>query len=180
MSSQPNEGFVEYYGKQLRNPPMVMMLWRLFTQDVPQVNHKTRIVFVYEGYSIQIPIMDDYANARAMDFSPQWYPAKGLKAWYLRRVKRFHKWLVDNRYHPADRPAGWHPMNIAHIGMIDISPNRMTPIYSTRTLKFERWAFKEPVPFDYVLPNVPIDWIDIIFAYDGLTDTLYLRVPREN
>ena len=147
--------------------PLAFYLWREMRSKIPQLNDKTTIELVYNSpREIQIPVQDD---SMMRPYRNNWYPAKGWKAFYLRCVKRFHKWLVDNRYHPADRPANWRPMSIEHIGMIDLNFG-VSPSVSVRTIRFERYMVGNYHGF----PANPYDYLDIFAAYDPMSDRLFV------
>lgn len=169
-----NEAVIDLFSRHTDNPGLVHHMYLEFQKQFPQLNYNTRVEMVYHGTARSMEVLIA-GNRDVLSIKQHWYPAAGIKALYLRLVKRFHKWLVDNRYHPADRPPNWRPLNVDHVGMIDISPDQYFRPAGRIEIEFKHFTYGWPQPGPAGFLYNQMEYLDLMCAYDALSDTLYIR-----
>lgn len=131
----------------------------------PQVNEHTKVeptpyyhVSVPSGFSVPLERFPRTVTR---------FPRAGVFPWLNRIRARIHKWLIDNRYHPADRPLGWRPLDVSSIGYVEIKEREQIPsqtAYAVREIDLEKMYFESYGGYKVVY-----------FGYDPLTDTLFVN-----
>lgn len=168
-TTRVNRDLLQYIIEHCENDLQVaFVMYRDVQHKWPQLNPASRISHV-ESPTVRIEQIAD--GVEWFQLRPRWYPAKGFKAWVARRIKHIHKWLIDNRYHPADRPVGWKPLDVSAVGMIDIQAAQV-PNYGVRTIYPERYGAVVP----WFRDNFPLSRRTYYIAcgYDALTDTMFI------
>lgn len=164
------EGLVQRAANFGIRPAESSMLMRAIQREFPQFNERTRLRNI-EYHSV---VLAETWNPPAL-VRTAYTIAPGLKAWLTRQRVRIHRWLVNHRYHPADRPQGWTPFFSNAGYQVITAPT--TVALQQRTLDLKRFKYEFEV-HDYGGGERYRNMVMLYCAYDGATDTLYYKEPR--